>query len=722
MKLCPYPFSRMQTKNDKEGGFFPCCPSWFNQSYWDYGAEKNLDNLWNGAQAQELRKRIYEGDYSFCNRNECKIPLLTVEELSNPDINFIETPISKENLEAIKQKNPIMPEQPSSLHLAADLRCNLKCPTCRPEIISNVVESVEADQEYELVHKLKDNVEIIKMSSSGEVFYSQAQRKLLKSFNKEDFPKLRRVHIVSNGTLFNQKAYNDLLPGSSYIKDVSISIDAGSKETYEKLRGPYWEQVVSNIEWLGKMRKAGKFELFTLNCTLIRDNYRDIPQLVELGRKNHVDRILIQKYNFAENQGYRTIKDQEAQAIHLPTHPEHIHMIRTLEMFKNDPLVHTLLDLEGFESKIENKIKRRKAVIEMGNLASMIDDNQFVEALILINDLFEADSIDPDELKFIKSRIEGNITNWDFKKLNLKKYLTADSAWIQSSAIAVMMSSVYHLHERGNYLKAIKVFIVISYFTNEFSSDFLATLSSCFKNLSRLDEADIFREKSLVKKLQEIENSPRLEQTEDLYSLNMQLAYLLKQQSNYPTLITYLKEAIKHEPAAEAGKASELLYYAYCDRGFYFKEQENHSEAIDCFKEAIKIEPEEKKGVAAEQLYYLHRDIGFSLQKAAKYFQASSILTESLSYGLSDEFLYFSLGVSLKRQKKYAEAKESFNKGLKINPVHYYSLMELGCIEILEDRREQAVELFLKAQKVEPEEKKAYGRKMMMVAQRKKKS
>ena len=82
----------MQTKNNQavtenKGGFFPCCPSWFTQSYWDLGLEKNLEDIWNGVAAVELRKKMYEGDYSFCNRNECKMALLTIYEMSDPDIN-----------------------------------------------------------------------------------------------------------------------------------------------------------------------------------------------------------------------------------------------------------------------------------------------------------------------------------------------------------------------------------------------------------------------------------------------------------------------------------------------------------------------------------------------------------------------------------------------------------------------------------------------------------
>jgi MoaA/NifB/PqqE/SkfB family radical SAM enzyme len=89
--------------------------------------------------------------------------------------------------------------------------------------------------------------------------------------------------------LFNQKTYDDLAPGTSYIKDVSISIDAGSKDVYEKIRGNYWEQVLANLKWMSTMRQRGKFDFLSLNFILQKANFRDIPNLVKLGQELNVD-------------------------------------------------------------------------------------------------------------------------------------------------------------------------------------------------------------------------------------------------------------------------------------------------------------------------------------------------------------------------------------------------------------------------------------------------
>ena len=132
MKLCPYPFSRMQTSNYDSrfegisGTFIPCVPSWFTDDYYRLKREDKLEDIWNGLAAQELRRRMYEGDYSFCDRKSCQIPLFEVDELADKELVFNETPIPPENIQAIKDKNPIMPSDPSSLYLTSDFTCNLK--------------------------------------------------------------------------------------------------------------------------------------------------------------------------------------------------------------------------------------------------------------------------------------------------------------------------------------------------------------------------------------------------------------------------------------------------------------------------------------------------------------------------------------------------------------------------------------------------------------------
>ena len=366
MKLCPYPFSRLQTSNYHgrfqalRGTFIPCVPSWlFDSFYFKNPRASRLEEIWNGPAAIELRKRMYEGDFSFCNRKACQIPLFSVEELADWNNHFCETPIPLENIEAIKQKSPVMPKGPVSLLLTSDYTCNLSCPICRSKFISNnEPPTQEAIEEYDYVWNNRLSIEVVKMSNGGEVFYSNLQRKLLKRFNAVDFPRLRRIHIVSNGTLFSERNYNELRPGTEFIKDVCISIDAGSKAVYEKVRRANWEQTLRNVEWLGSLRGKGTLDYYSFHIIIVKENFRDLPQMISLAKDNGVDRVLVQPFLNGQEIQY----NYKEQAIHLPEHPDYQEFIDLMVKYRDEKVLYTYLDIPGFSEKISKDIEVKQAL------------------------------------------------------------------------------------------------------------------------------------------------------------------------------------------------------------------------------------------------------------------------------------------------------------------------------------------------------------------------
>ena len=149
--------------------------------------------------------------------------------LKNPKANG-EAPITPQNLKAMTNGITELPEGPSSLVLSADQRCNLKCPSCRNHLISSLSEDETemVNKEVQYVWDSRRFVQIIKMSGNGEVFFSPDQRDLLKKFSHDSFPRLDYISIISNGLLLNQKTLDELRPGSDFIKQIAISLDAGT--------------------------------------------------------------------------------------------------------------------------------------------------------------------------------------------------------------------------------------------------------------------------------------------------------------------------------------------------------------------------------------------------------------------------------------------------------------------------------------------------------------
>ena len=70
------------------------------------------------------------------------------------------------------------------------------------------------------------------MAGDGEVFASEAYRTVYRS-DAMKYPKF--IRILSNGTLFNEKNWIDFKAKVQGKVLATFSIDAASKETYEKL-------------------------------------------------------------------------------------------------------------------------------------------------------------------------------------------------------------------------------------------------------------------------------------------------------------------------------------------------------------------------------------------------------------------------------------------------------------------------------------------------------
>jgi len=101
------------------------------------------------------------------------------------------------------------------------------------------------------------------------------------------------IDITTNGSFLTRSNIEKLL-NLNYLRYVSISVDAGAKETYEKIRkGGKWETLVHNISELINERKNRdlKRPLVSTNFVLMRDNFRELPQYVKKMVELNVDVI-----------------------------------------------------------------------------------------------------------------------------------------------------------------------------------------------------------------------------------------------------------------------------------------------------------------------------------------------------------------------------------------------------------------------------------------------
>lgn len=315
-KICLFPFRKISFGPKK---FIPCCPSWVSPEF--LAVEPDVlesDDMWNSPIAQKFREKMYNGDFSWCQQQYCKTPLVSLAELQKNAALRRREGISDANLEAMLEGRTALPEGPTVAVVLADNRCNLKCRQCRSEHIFTLSDENKAviDRADRLLERNRESLVKLHLSTDGEVFFSPWLRNLLKSVSRERFPVLESIQITSNGLLFDERAYEALKPGTSYIKNVSISIDAGTKEVYQVVRGGDWEKLMANLEWLSSLRKSGQINILTLSFVVGLRNFMTIPEFVDLGERLGADHI-----SFARLRPMGDVKESSTEFVYHPKHP-----------------------------------------------------------------------------------------------------------------------------------------------------------------------------------------------------------------------------------------------------------------------------------------------------------------------------------------------------------------------------------------------------------------
>lgn len=285
--------------------YSPCCDSWINSNLM-----KGSPNPWEGEDRQNLIAAIEKDDYKFCRTEVCTKKFID-------DIFYLDEK-EKEDL-----KKGHFPTGPLAIILATDERCNLACPSCRTDFLTKA-NSEQNDRNFRtifLIKKYSKTIRYIELDQRGEALFNKWERNLIKSFSPEKFPDLRSVKLYTNGNLLDEKMYQSLLPGSKYIKDIQLSIDAGTEDVYKNVRkGGNWNKLWDNIRWISEQKRNGVFEKFHLNVVVRKENYRTIPNLVQKMLDEKLDSALVLFPLLSlSNMGIKYFDE----AIHLPGHPDH---------------------------------------------------------------------------------------------------------------------------------------------------------------------------------------------------------------------------------------------------------------------------------------------------------------------------------------------------------------------------------------------------------------
>jgi radical SAM protein with 4Fe4S-binding SPASM domain len=207
-----------------------------------------------------------------------------------------------------------------SVFMDQNNRCNLRCKMCG---FSDA--RVSAIPKYDMPRALFDSIASQLFPRTNILILSI----LTEPFMTKDFPdRLEAVRasgvpyseIITNGTLLDEGRITRILEAD--IRCLTVSIDGGTKATYESIRrGARFEDVIANVQLFQTMRarrRAGRTEL-RINHVLSElniDRFRDFLTLVESIRPERI--------------GVRTVSRMSNALVQENADPEFWRKVRTI--------------------------------------------------------------------------------------------------------------------------------------------------------------------------------------------------------------------------------------------------------------------------------------------------------------------------------------------------------------------------------------------------------
>lgn len=166
--------------------------------------------------------------------------------------------------------------------------CNYHCKSCKP--VLEVEDVVLDDATIEELVKFISKYESITTGCMGEFFFRDNYLQIFK--NKID---CTTFNLFTNGSLCNEVNFFKIHPDNiKNLKDIIISIDAATEDTYANVRSPMWKAVNRNIDFLKEIQKDYNFKLMT-NYTISKLNMHEVIKFADVFH-DKFDKIV---YNFA---------------------------------------------------------------------------------------------------------------------------------------------------------------------------------------------------------------------------------------------------------------------------------------------------------------------------------------------------------------------------------------------------------------------------------------
>lgn len=336
--FCSVPFNSLEIHDNV---CFLCCPSWLPNKI--ELSKTPLKDVYNSEPIIDIRNSILDGSFRYCNKELC--PYLS--KLVNYGVTS--GPITTKSSSNIS--NPIIENNtPDYLIMNFDRTCNYKCPSCRVDLIVENSEGIKrVEKTIEDIDKYySKNVKTLYITGSGDPFVSVGFRNYLRNFKPEKYPKLKSIHLHTNASMWNKDMWDSMPNIHKYVKTCEISIDAGTKETYEtKTRlGGKWENLMNNLKYISTLPIEVKTSFVVQDS-----NYKEMEIFYNLMYSIFGKRVNV-FFGKITNWGTFSEGEFKLKQIWDTEHPEHKFFRKEFnKIWKNQNLFHNLYEFIDIPNK-----------------------------------------------------------------------------------------------------------------------------------------------------------------------------------------------------------------------------------------------------------------------------------------------------------------------------------------------------------------------------------
>lgn len=323
-KSCRVPWETLGVNNN--GDLFICqSPSWIPLFV---GNILNTDSVFtelNSDIAFKIRNEILNNRYTYCNHKICGF-------FSNLDQKFYNVEKSDSRiLPVLNTDSLVVNNIPQNLIFDFDYTCNFKCPSCRTELLNWNNDYIRRPINNRIVEKIKhliiDKIETQTVNirwAGGEPFISEVYLELFEyiiSLGKHNIQNI----IQTNGSYLKSKVVKNLLP---YIKELRISFDAGTIETYNKTRvNGNWHKLLENVKYIqDQIAKTSTATRVTADFVVQVDNYQEIPEFKRICSNLGIGYNLQKMWNW----GTWPPEEFKKKNIYDPDHPHYQDLLKYL--------------------------------------------------------------------------------------------------------------------------------------------------------------------------------------------------------------------------------------------------------------------------------------------------------------------------------------------------------------------------------------------------------